>query len=586
MEGLRTKNTYVRFIVKNWYWLFVGGLLFLQAAVFLFFRKKSYIAVHDNLDLFVAHLQILKNTDTFFAHNVSLPILGGVSRDTFGSEFSLYNILYFLLPNFAAYMTGYALKIGIGIFSFILLAKDVYGEKYASYRPLVWILATAFGLIPVFTAYGIAFTSVPLIVYLLRKIYRQPNKRLYLGVFLYPLISYFSYFGFFILAYIVCAVIILWIKDKRFPKGIALSCPVLALGYIVFEYRLFKEMLFSDAITIRSTMVNNDFTLAENIKSVFDVFCKTIFHAQDSHFYLVLPVCVIGLIIINIGYIRRKEEEKLLTDSCNLTFLFLIFNCIVYGLYDWKAFRTLIETMIPPLTGFQFNRTLYFNTFLWYALLFLLMKRLYDTGKKKWKYLANTIVAVAACIVMFMPQMYNDFYHTCYYHAYSVLKHTQVKDLNYEEYYSKELFTKIKEDIGYDGEWSAAYGMNPAILQYNGIATLDGYLGLYSQEYKENFRKVIAPALKTAEGSRIYFDDWGARAYLFSASDENTYVPYRELNLQDNRLVIDVNAYQILGGKYIFSRVPIGNQSELGLYLRGTYSDASSPYTIYLYEVP
>ena len=96
MEGLRTKNTYVRFIVKNWYWLFVGGLLFLQAAVFLFFRKKSYIAVHDNLDLFVAHLQILKNTDTFFAHNVSLPILGGVSRDTFGSEFSLYNILYFL----------------------------------------------------------------------------------------------------------------------------------------------------------------------------------------------------------------------------------------------------------------------------------------------------------------------------------------------------------------------------------------------------------------------------------------------------------------------------------------------------------
>ena len=37
---------------------------------------------------------------------------------------------------------------------------------------------------------------------------------------------------------------------------------------------------------------------------------------------------------------------------------------------------TLFETLIPPLTGFQFNRTLYFNTFLWYALLFLVLKRL------------------------------------------------------------------------------------------------------------------------------------------------------------------------------------------------------------------
>ena len=80
MEGLRTKNTYVRFIVKNWYWLFVGGLLFLQAAVFLFFRKKSYIAVHDNLDLFVAHLQILKNTDTAQAEALLAQANGRIAR--------------------------------------------------------------------------------------------------------------------------------------------------------------------------------------------------------------------------------------------------------------------------------------------------------------------------------------------------------------------------------------------------------------------------------------------------------------------------------------------------------------------------
>ena len=72
-------------IIKNWYLLFVGGLLFLQAAVFLIFRENSYLAVHDNLDLFVTQLKIMKNTDTFFAQDAVLPMLGGISRDTFGS---------------------------------------------------------------------------------------------------------------------------------------------------------------------------------------------------------------------------------------------------------------------------------------------------------------------------------------------------------------------------------------------------------------------------------------------------------------------------------------------------------------------
>ena len=573
------------YLIEKWFLVFIGLLLFMQTVVFLIFRENSYIQVHDNLDLFVSQLQIMKNTDTFFAQNAVLPMLGGISRDTFGSEFSLYNILFYLLPTFWAYMAGYALKIVFGIFSFCLLAKDIYQEQYKTYRPLVLVLGTAFGLIPVFPAYGIAFTSVPIIVFLLRRIYIKPNGWLFLGVFLYPLLSYFSYFGFFILAYIVCAIIILWIKDKHFPKGIMASLLVLAAGYIVFEYRLFKEMLFSDVVTIRGSIVNGDLSFVENIRSIWDVFCHAQFHSQDSHAYFVLPVCVAGLLIINFCYIRQKEYKKILTDSCNLTFGFIIFNCLIYGTYDWKAFRDLVEALIPQLTGFQFNRTLYFNTFLWYALLFLIVKRLYDTRKKWCLWIANGMVMIAAVIVMFAPQMYNDFYHTCYYNAYAIIKQTQVKDLNYREFYSVDLFEKVKEEIGYNGEWSAAYGMHPAVLHYNGIATLDGYLGMYSQEYKEKFREVIAPALDTAEGNRVYFDDWGARAYLFSGSDENTYVPYRDLGLTDCSLQINPEAYKELGGKYIFSTIEISNAKELNFDLIVACTEEKSPYTIYVYEV-
>ena len=81
---------------KLWYLYLVELILFVQAAVFLYYRDNSYIAVHDNLDLFVAHFKMMKLNDAFFAHGVDLPIVGGLSRDVFGSEFSLYNILYYL----------------------------------------------------------------------------------------------------------------------------------------------------------------------------------------------------------------------------------------------------------------------------------------------------------------------------------------------------------------------------------------------------------------------------------------------------------------------------------------------------------
>ena len=87
--------------------------------------------------------------------------------------------------------------------------------------------------------------------------------------------------------------------------------------------------------------------------------------------------------------------------------------------------------------------------------------------------------------------MYKRQYHTCVAKAYEILKGKESNDLSYGEFYSEELFAKAKEDIGYNGEWSAAYGFHPAILEYNGISTLDGYLGFYSQDYKDRFRKVI-----------------------------------------------------------------------------------------------
>ena len=73
----------------------------------MFFREESYFTVQDNLDLFVAHFQVLKHWDGWFAQNSIMPMLGGIDRNGLGSEFSLYNLMFILLPPFWAYLAGY-----------------------------------------------------------------------------------------------------------------------------------------------------------------------------------------------------------------------------------------------------------------------------------------------------------------------------------------------------------------------------------------------------------------------------------------------------------------------------------------------
>ena len=574
---------------KYWYLYLTGTLLAIQAAVFLIFRGESYFQIHDNLDLFMAHYEMLKKAGLWFSQGANAPILHGVPRDLFGSEFLIYNLFYILLPGVWAYLAGYAAKIAVGMISFILLAKDIYKDRYENYKPLIIVIAAAYGMIPVFPTYGIAFTSVPFIILLLRKLYFAETFKqrlpLYIGVFLYPLLSYFSYHGFFILSYMVVAVIILWIRDKRFPKSTFVSILILSLGYILFEYRLFKEMLFTDTVTIRTTMDHGDISFGQAMLTALSEFANASFHSEDSHTYIVLGVVLIAIVIINALYIKKKQADRIMKDPINLVMLWIIFNVLIFGLYQYAPFRHLFEMLVPPLTGFEFARTAYFNTFLWYAELLLVCVRMYDYGKKNIRTLANVIVTLAVLIVMFVPQVYNDFYYTCYNQAFKIIKHRDTTYVNYNEFYSTKLFDKIIDDIDYNGEWSAAYGMHPAVLNYNGIATVDGYLGMYAQEYKDKWTSIIAPALEGSPSLKSYFEGWGARVSLYSGSDENTYAPLRNLEVTDKRLVVNLDELKSLDCKYIFSRIEFSNADELGIKLVGAYSDDSSPYTIYVYDL-
>ncbi len=580
-----------RKIIDNWYVVLIGLFLLSVAGVYAFFGESSHIAVHDNLDLFVAQFQMLKNTDSFFAHGIDVPFLGGVSRDNLPSELSLYTLLYFFFPSFAAYIIGYLLKVILSVFSVWLLAKDWYGAEFEKYKPLAALFGLSYGVLNMFPAFGIPFASIPLALYLLRQIYRRPSAKWYIALFCYPFLSYFSYFGFFILAYLVVGVIWLSIRDKKVAVSLIGGLFVLGIGYVFFEYRLFYVMLFGGVETIRLSIVEADLTAGEILAQSKDVWMNGMFHAESVHGKLVLWVCAIYFLYVNGKYLVKKNWKGIFHDVYNLAMLLLVFNSLIYGIYNWGAFRGLVETLLPPLKGFQFNRTVFFSPFLWYAAFFLILQRGYDLSyemvwrkfPKGFRWGANLLALAAFAIILLTPSRYNDLYHTCKNKALEILKGKETDEMNYEEFYSSELFEQIKQEIGYEGEWAAAYGFHPAVLEYNGIATLDGYLGFYPQQYKEDFRRVIVPAIERMEPSRIYYDDWGARAYLYSGTEASVVSPLKSFEAADKDLYIDSDAFVEMGGKYIFSRFEISNGEEIGMELIGAYGTDGKPYAVYVY---
>lgn len=575
---------FLNWLDQCWHWIIVGGCIGVYALVFVYFGEESYLTVQDNLDLFVAHFQVMNHWDGWFAHDAVMPMLGGISRDCLSSEWNLYNIFFTFLPPFAAYMIGFFLKILIGMGSFVLLVKDIYGEGFKAYRGIAWVMGLCYGILPLFPAYGIAFASIPLAVFILRKIYYREGKRWFAALFAYPLLSYFSYFGFFLLAYLACAAVILSVRDKKISGRMIAALFVLAAGYVCFEYRLFGQMLFSDVETIRASMVDTDLDFAGVLGQVREAFLTPVFHASSDHAVFVLPLCLAVLVWRILELALHKNGKGVRKEGLLWVLLFILFNCVVNGLYFWGGFRRLFETLLPPLKGFQFNRTTFFNPFLWYAACFLALKLLYDRGRLFWRRAANLLACVAVAVIVLTPAVYNEFYWTCYHQAYRAVKHTEVNLLNYREYYSADLMEQIKADIGYDGEYCAGYGLNPAVLEYSGIATLDGYLGFYPQSYKEEFTKLIQPSYDRVEDWRIYYGQWGARAYLYAGSGESIYNPYRNQLLSDRHLYIDGDQFRGMGGRYLFSRYELENVEELGFFLRDIYTAEGSPYTIYLYE--
>ncbi len=563
-------------IKENWACLVIGLFFLVTLIYLLLFGEDIILQIHDFLDSWVAVYKVM-GADGLFFLGEPVPILGGVSRNYLPSEFKLYSILYMVLPAFTAVIVNWYLKILLSVWGFKSLAQKCLTE-YRNHKNIILLCGFLYGILPVYPPAALGFASLPLFTANLAGLYQNPKPRHYVFLFFYPLFADFSVFGIFICGYLFLFIIIDWIRKKKLPVGMLLAIGTLFAGYLIMEWRLFYVMFFEREENIRSTFVSTYLSLGEAIKEGLSAFAKGQYHSGSLHTYIVLPVCMLYLVGHNGKLLKEKRGKELLQDRYNQIILLIIFNAAVCILYSLKGFNDFLKAVMPSLAGFNFSRTLWFNPFLWYLAFLMVLCRI----PKKW--IQYGLILMAFMVLCMKDEVYNHLHKNLSYAAHKVLdREYETTGLTYEEFYSEKLFAKVKEEIGYEGEWAVAYGMHPAILEYNEIHTLDGYLNIYSADYKDKFRKVIAPALEESDSYASYYDNWGARAYLFS--EEVSYAPARFMETESAMLRMDVQAFKELGGEYIFSRVGISNKEELQLEEVGTFREESSPYKIYVYRV-
>jgi hypothetical protein len=583
------------------------------------FRENNIVTIHDYLDQILPYHKMFSNNNLFFKFNAPTKGFDGMSTLYYNFvNFSFQSLIFYIFNDFSSYIINYLISLVIGFGSmYLLLRKLGIISKF-----LIAIIAILFCILPVSPTYSIGINSIPFLIYCFISFYDKKTFSINsLLLFFYPFFSNFTYSGIFLLGLWFVGSIIITIKKRQINLNLFISFIMLCIGYILVDLRLFYVMFILKTPlnrTIRT--INNEFL------SILKSYCiNGYYHAASFQKKIIIPLALLVTVFCFINLIRKiqKKSGKMiikikttLAESSNyvkqlfiLEFIVFVFY-IIAALHDSGLLNNFVMKHISILSGFNWGRVWIFNRVLWYIIFALCLQLIYgiklifsknNNNNLSWKvYFSSFLPKIIVWILIFIqllyisltPVSYNDQIKTWFNEI--VLKTGVAKKImpnkkfntfiSYKEFFTKDLFEKIKKDINYSDEKVVAFGYHPSVLMYNGFNCIDGYNNAYPLSYMMRFRTLIAPELEINQKYRNYYDRWGGRMYLYNS--ELSYQPTRNKNTSPVKLNIDMEVFKNdFNGKYILSRAEISNSDTLGLKLRNLYYDEKSIYTIYLYQI-
>nr|WP_172797649.1 DUF6044 family protein [Cytobacillus solani] len=525
---------------------------------------NAHIRVHDNLDSNLAWYKVLAESGQITGPaNAVIPqiINGNLSRNAFGTEYSLIVWLYVLFPTMIAYAISQTITRFTAFLGMYLLLKTHFLEDKE------WIafnigISLAFAFTPFWPSGMLSTLGMPLALWAFLNI--RNGERLWKNYLILTVLPFYSsiVLGFF---FFLSAMGIFWLSDLIRGKGwnfrFLLSIAYMTVMFLLVEYRLVYSLLFDDDPNSRDEYFHARLSATHALRLTFKNFIYGHHHAATVHTFIILPAMLIALAIV---FMKKKwRMEKV------FVFLFLL-NIVLsawYAFWFYKGWLPLTQRF-HFLDTFNFARYHFLRPLIVY-LLFALSLKIICSYLKNWKRIGLILVLAQILVVSFANE------------EFLFRNKPTVK-----QFYAEEQFNNIKDFIGIPQEdyRVASIGIHPAIAQYNGFYTLDTYNNFYPLSYKYQFRKIIEKELAKNKTIRTYFDEWGGRCYIFTAELGKHYMFKKKTKKRLKKLELNIEHFKEMGGRYIFSAVPIDNASENSLVLEKTFESKSSVWKIYLYK--
>ena len=544
--------------------LFALIVLAIYLSPLFILQENAHIRVHDNLDSNLAWYKVLAKSGAMFgAVNGAIPqiINGQLSRNAFGTEYSVIVWLYALFPTMTAYALSQALTRIVAFFGMYLLLKKhlLPGERWL---PLQIGASLAFALTPFWPSGMLSTLGMPLVLWAFLNIRNGTGTwKDYLVLTTIPFYASIV-LGFF---FFLSAIGILWLWDFLRGKGWNLRF-LLAIGYmtIIFmlvEYRLVYSFLFSKEPNSRDEYFHANLPFWRAVRLFIKNYLLGHTHVMTVHTLFIVPATFIAIYFVYSKKLWRQEK----------LFVFLFGLNILLSL--WYAFW-FYEGWLPLTKKFHFMDTFNFARYHFlrpiviYASFALALKVISLQGID-WAKMAKWLIVLQ---IVFLG-LWND--------------EIIYKDKpTVKEYFAEDLFHEIKEHIGQKQEEYriASIGIHPAVAQYNGFYTIDTYNNFYPLSYKHQFRKIIEKELAKNKTIRKYFDKWGGRCYIFTAQLGKRYMLKKDSKRHLKNLELNTDVFKEMGGRYIFSAIPIDNAEQNQLMLDKVFVSKTAAWKIYLYK--
>ncbi|MFS0863619.1 DUF6044 family protein [Fredinandcohnia sp. 179-A 10B2 NHS] len=556
-----------RTLHKHKYLLIIVAILliFLFVSPYFILGENAHIRVHDNLDSNIAWYKVLAESNQLMGPlDATIPqiINGQLQRGAFGTEFSGIVWLHTFFPTMIAYgLSQLITRLFAFLGMYLLLRKHFL--KQSEWQFLTIGVSLAFALTPFWPSGMLSTLGMPLALWALLNIRAGEKSWVnWLTLTLLPLYSSIV-LGFF---FFISGMGLFWLTDVVRGKGwnprFLWAIIYFSLIFMIAEYRLVYSFFFVDEPNSRDEYFHARLTFIRALRLSLKNYVLGHTHVMSVHGLVILPVTLLALYVVILKNTWREEKAFLYLHICNAVL------SIWYAFWFYKGWVPLTKKF-HFLDTFNFARYHFLRPMIIYVLFALSLKILWEF-RSGWKR-ATVFFLLAQLVVL------GSFNEEIVYR----------KKPSFREFYAEQQFEEIKNYIGepLESYRVGSIGLHPAIAQFNGFYTLDTYNNFYPLTYKYQFREIIEKELDKNTKLREYFDEWGGRCYLFLDEIGKHYMFKKSSKKEIEKMELNMQAFYDMGGRFIFSAIPIKNAADNNLELEKTFDSPESAWRIYLYRV-